>query len=284
MDNPAPSGTTATPASGVPDPVAPPVNTFSWKGQLSADLANAPTMHKFPDTKEGFDGMVKSHLSLEKMLGNEKVPIPKGKDDHAAIAMFRKAMGVPEKAEGYSLPDASVPETMKGLTFDKQKFAEAIHKYDLTPDQAKGVWQDYTDMSKRAYSDALKAREEQVTGMVNELRSEWGDAYKSKVELGQMVINKFSDSKEMNDFVTASLTQDPRGVKFLAKLGDQFTENKIGDFKYQRHSLTAEEAQREIDSIKNDPKHPYNDPKAPEAEHNRAVDYVNSLITAAKRK
>lgn len=255
---------------------------FTWKDKLTPDYANSPTMKLFPDTLEGFNNAVKSHLELQKMMGNEKVPIPKGKDDPAR-AIFNKAMGIPEKPEGYALPEITVPDNLKGLVFDKAKFAEAVHKFDLTPAAAKGLWEAYGEMSKQGYANALKAKEEKMTEIVNQLRQEWGDAYQSKVELGQMVINKFTADKEMNEFITATLLQDPRGIKFLASVGDQFAENKIGDFKYQRHSLTPEEAQREIDSIKNDPNHPYSNPKASEADHNRAVDYVNSLIAVARK-
>lgn len=271
-----------SPAPAVPDPITP-APSFSWKAQLSPDFAGSPVLKKYEDNVEGFNAAVRSHLDLTRMLGNEKVPIPKGKDDVAAWEVFSKAMGIPEKPDGYALTDVAVPDALKGLTFDKTKFAEIVHGQKLTPSAAKALWESYTEMSMQAYSKALTAQQEKITGLVNQMRSEWGDAYQSKVELGQMVINKFSDDKEMNDFVTASLSQDPRGIKFLAKIGDQFAENKIGDFKYQRHSLTPEEAQREIDSIRQDMKHPYNNDKASQSERDRAIDYVNSLISVSRK-
>lgn len=281
-DNPDPA---VIVAPGNPDPpVTPaPPSEVAWKSHLNPDFANSPTIKLFPDTKEGLNNAVKSHLELQKLMGHDKVPIPKGKDDLVARAIFNKALGIPDKPEGYALPDVEIPETMKGLTFDKAKFAQVVHAHELTPAAASGLWNAYTGMQKQAYNDALKAREEHMTGVINGLRQEWGDAYKSKVELGQMVINKFSADKETNDYITAVLTQDPYGIKFLAKIGEQFAENKIGDFKYQRHSLTPEEAQRELDVIKSDASHPYFNPKAPEAEHQRAMDYVNSLLSVIKR-
>lgn len=278
-DNPA---TPAKPAAPASTPA--PVPDFNWKSKLLPDYANSPTIQLFPDTVEGFNDAVKSHLGLVRLVGNEKVPIPKGKDDVLARDIFNKALGVPDSPEGYTLKDVSIPEGMKGLTFDKATFAKTIHAQHLTPEQAGGLWEAYTAMSQQAYDKALKERQESLTQVVNQLRQEWGDAYQTKVELGQMVINKFSDSKEMNDFITAVLVSDPRGSKFLAKIGDQFTENKIGDFKYQRHSLTPEEAQREVDAIKSDPNHPYSNPKAPQADHDRAVDFVNSLISISKKQ
>ena len=263
-----------------PEVVAAPA--FSWKSQLPADFTNSAVVQKYEDSKDGLAAAIRSNLDLTRMLGNEKVPIPKSKDDPAR-AIFNKALGIPDSADGYALPDVEIPDTMKGLTFDKKKFQETVHAHDLTPAAAKGLWDAYTSMSKQAYADAVKSHQEKITGIVNQMRQEWGDAYQSKVELGQMVINKFSENQEMTDFVTSVLSSDPRGIKFLSKIGDQFAENKIGDFKYQRHALTPDEAQREIDLIRADAKHPYNDPKAPEADHARAVEYVNSLISVAKK-
>jgi len=281
MDNPDPV-ILDNPDPVIPPPV-PPVPAFAWKAHLGADLANSPTMKKFEDTKEGFNEAVKSHLLLEKLLGYDKVPIPKSKDDAVAWGIFSKAMGIPDKPDGYGLPDVQVPDSMKGLTFDKKKFAEAVHQHKLTPDAAKGLWGAYTDMTKQAYAQAAKEQQDKMTNLINQMRGEWGDAYQSKVELGQMVINKFSDNQEMNDFITATLVANPHGIRFLAKIGDQFAENKIGEFKYQRHSLTPEEAQAEIDSIRRDMSHPYNNEKASQAERDRAIDYVNSLIGVTRR-
>ena len=65
MDNPAPTGTTAT--QEPPIETAPPISPgldFKWKANLAADYANSPTMQKFPETKDGFNNLVKSHLEL----------------------------------------------------------------------------------------------------------------------------------------------------------------------------------------------------------------------------
>jgi hypothetical protein len=272
------------PNAGNQDPVAPPApapaaapSAFSWKTNLPSDFANSPTMQKFSDDKDGLVKAIESHLNLEKLLGHNKVPLPKDENDIAGIAMFNKAMGVPDKPEGYGLKDPTIPENLKQMTFDKKTFAEAIHKYALTPKQANGLWQAYTEMTMQAYNKYAQGNEKQLTEMANALRQEWGDAYDTNVELGQMVINKFSDSAEMADFITASILKTPQGAKFLAKIGGQFAENKIGDFKYQRFALTPDQAKAEIDKIMGDVNHPYMNAKATQEEHDRAVAYVNQL-------
>ena len=278
-------------ASGNPDPNAAPAApatpaapaAFNWKNVLPQDFQNSPTLKKFPDTKEGFSEAIRSHLELERLLGYEKVPIPKSKDDQAAWAVYSKAMGIPEKADGYGLPDVEIPESMKGMVFDKAKFAEVVHNQKLTPDAAKGLWGAYTEMVKGAYEKAKQDHQDLIHANTNQLKGEWGEAYQSKVELGQMVLNKFCPSKEMNDKLTALLTSDPDGIRFLSLIGDQFSENKIGDFRYQRHSLTPEEAKNEWDAIRADLSHPYNNEKAPKAARDAAIARVNELIGIVKR-
>ena len=69
-----------------PDPAAPPINQdppappapsqeFTWKSNLNPDFANSPTMKLFPDTKEGFNNAVKSHLELQKLMADEEMMI-----------------------------------------------------------------------------------------------------------------------------------------------------------------------------------------------------------------
>ncbi len=286
VDNLDPNAPPATPTPNptpAPTPTPTPAPIFTWKDNLGADLKNSPTLQKFTDDKDGLVKAVESYTNLEKLLGHEKVPIPKGPEDKEGWARFRSAMGIPSKPEGYGLKDASIPDSLKGLTFDKATFAQVMHKADATPAQAAQLWDAYTQMASAAYQKAVEDTQKQVTGAINTLRQKWGDAYDANVDLGQTVINKFSDNKEMADFLTATLVKDARGIEFLAKIGSQFAENKIGDFSLKRHSLTPDEAQKEIDAIRADAKHPYNDLKAPADVHERAVQYVNSLYAIVNR-
>jgi hypothetical protein len=252
----------------------------SWKATLNTDLRNSPLLQKFDDSPEGLNKALESHANLEKLLGHEKVPIPKDVNDVEGWNRFSKAMGIPDKAEGYGLPDPNLPPELQG-SIDKAKFAEVVHAHKLTPAQAKGLWEAYNQINLDSYNQATKAQQEQIVDTVNKLKSEWGEAYQTNVELGQMVINKFSDDQEMNDYITSVLAQDPRGVKFLAKIGDQFAENKVGEFQMKRFSLGPEQAREEWQKIVRDPNHAYNSDRATPRERQAAIDYVNSLIKSA---
>jgi len=272
-----PQGTPEPQPQPAPQP-APEPQSFSWKGNIGEDLSKAPGLGKFEDTKEGLAELGKSYVNLEKLLSHEKVPLPKGPDDAEGRAAFNKAIGVPDTAEGYHLPDAKMMGSLEEAAFDKGTFQQYMHKHGLTPAQANGLWQDYVQMSNDMYNQINQEFTNKMDENVNALRKSWGDAYAGNVELGDMVINKFSDDKAMADFLTANLAKDPAGMKFLAKIGTHFAENKIGDFQYKRFAMTAEEAKNEVAKIKADPNHPYSNPNATEDDHNAAVEHVNRLI------
>lgn len=251
----------------------------SWKSGLRTDLRDSPLAQKFDDTPEGLNKALESHVNLEKLLGHDKVPIPKDVNDVEGWNRFSKAMGIPDKAESYGLPDAALPDNMKNIAINKDKFAEVVHAHKLTPAQAKGLWKVYNEINVETYNKAVEDHTKKLTETVNQLKSEWGDAYNTNVELGQQVINKFSDDQEMNDYITSILSQDPRGIKFLSKIGGQFAENKIGEFEMKKFSLGPEEAQNEIDKMTRDLEGPYMNQKGKftEREHQAAIDRVNSL-------
>jgi hypothetical protein len=289
MDNSAPTVDVdnASPAETTSVASAAPAQTSGggWKTGINTDLRNSPLLQKFEDTPEGLNKALESHANLEKLLGHEKVPIPKDVNDVEGWNRFSKAMGIPDKAEGYGLADAAIPESMKGMTLDKNKFAEIAHAHKLTPAQAKGLWETYARENISSYESAMKAHQEQLTKTVNTLKGEWGDAYQTNVELGQMVINKFSPDQETNDLMTAVVASDPRLIKAFAKIGEQFAENKVGEFQMKRFSLAPEEAESEIEKMVKDLDGPYMNQsnKWSSREHQAAIDRVNSLRASIQR-
>lgn len=269
-----------------PTPNPAPTPAPSWKGSLSPDIKNSPIVQKFGDDMTGLENMIKSHHELEKVFSShEKVPIPKGPDDVDGWNIFSKALGIPNKADGYGLPDAELPESMKNITMDKNKFAEIVHAYKLTPSQAKGMWTEYQRLNIDVYNRTMQEHTEAINQAINSLRGQWGDAYETNVDLGQTVINKFSEDQDMNDFITAVMMKDARGIKFLSKIGDQFAENKIGEFQMKKFSLSPDDALEEINKIRTDPNGAYmnTNNKFSEKEHQAAVDRVNHLYVIANR-
>ena len=75
-------------------------------------------------------------------------------------------------------------------------------------------------------------------------------------------------------------------MRFLKKIGDEFTENKIGDFQYKKFALSKEEASEELQKMRLDSDGPYKNEsgKFTEKEHNEAVERYNRLLAISMGK
>ena len=80
------------PATGDPAPVA----TLNWKDSLTADNKGFISSKDYADSAEGLNGLVQSYANAEKLIGHEKVPIPKGPEDVEGWNRFSKALGIPD--------------------------------------------------------------------------------------------------------------------------------------------------------------------------------------------
>ncbi len=259
-----------------------------WKDSLPADVKGAPVLSSYDNTPEGLSKAMTGYLNLEKLLGHEKVPIPKDANDTEGWNRYSKAMGIPEKSDDYGLADAKIPENLSksGLQFDKKEFAEVMHTHKVHPSAVKGLWEVFQQKNIQMYTKAVEAQKETVNKAINALKGEWGDSYQMNVELGQTVINKFSADQDSNDWVTAVLSTDPRGIKFLSKIGEQFAENKVPEFQMKRFSLAPAEAAEEVSRMKQDFNGPYwnHGNKFTKQEQDAAIARVNMLLAKAQGK
>lgn len=257
-----------------------------WKSSLSNDLKGAPFMSKFDDTPEGLGKVVESYANLEKLLGHEKVPIPKDEKDTEGWARYRTAMKVPSKPEGYELPDAKLPESLSGVVLDKNKFATIMQANHIPPGQARAMWDVYQKENVAMYNQHIDTLQKQLDNSINALRQEWGGAYDTNVQIAQEVINQFSPDKETNEYITASLLKNPGAVKWLKSVGDQFAENKVGDFNIKRFAVSPDEANAEITKLTSDMNGPYFNMarKHSAAEQDATIKRVNELREVVAKK
>jgi len=244
-------------------------------------MRNNPNIQKFKDK----EGMAKSYLELQKLLGHEKVALPKDENDAEAIAHLNKALGVPDEPKGY---DLKVPEPIPGLEqvqFGMDEFKQISHELNLTQKQSEKLLEKYNGMLTDIQKGAQDAYVEQLNGTKKELMNEWGLAYESKVKLAQDVMNKFSGNKETFDYVNSKIGGDPTTLKWLALVGESFKEGSLGDLGNPATGFTKtpSEAKGEYDKIMNDPNDIYwsgvrNNQIVSESVRKERIGYVESLL------
>ena len=261
--------------------------TNDWHSSLREDLRASNALKKFKGDSEGLNGLLNSYNHLEKLLSHDKVPLPKdfSNPDDPAWGLVKKAFGIPEDPSGYTF------KPTEGVNLDE--FATMAHELDLMPGQAEALLTVFGKLfengqvaQQQSQKQAQINEEVRLTETINQLKSEWGDEYDLNVERGQALINKFSDDEGMNDFITSVLCNDARGVKFLAKIGSQFSENKIGNSFQPDKFGVGNDTSEDINKLTSDMNSPYwnRNEKYTKKEHEEAVEKVNRLRAMALRR
>lgn len=194
----------------------------SWRDALPEDIRSSPSLSKF-DTMEGF---AKSYVNLERMLGSEKVPVPK-EGDAEGWERFYKAAGKPDTpdAYGFKAPE-QIPE---GMTYnpdlDKQ-IAGIFHKANLNRQQAAAVREGLLEITGKGALDALESgkqaeneRRIAIQRAEEALKSEWGTAFEQRGKVAGAAINKFLSPETIAAMDAAGLANNPAIVKDMYKLG-----------------------------------------------------------------
>lgn len=257
-----------------------------WYSSLSEEYRNHPSIQKFSDA----NGLAKSYLSLESLMGRDKIPVPKDANDLNAWNIFNKAFGVPDNAADYKF-------TINGEEQNLDVYKELAHKYHLTNEVAQELLnahiQDVKDY-ENAKIQKFNAEAEEAT---KQLKAEWGLKYDENLKTAKNFLEKMSSSKEEFDYFNDKIGNDVRFIKLLSKMGNSISEGSLGGFEGQVSGFTKTpaEAKAELDKILNDPSDAYwagsrnrrNDSKycrehnltyVPEEERKARVAYVNSLM------
>ena len=251
-----------TTATAEEAPQSQPVETAapeSWRDGLSDDLKMNANLLKFND----IEGLAKSYISAQSMIGADKVAIP-GKhaspDDWSEV--YGK-LGRPEAADGYELNYGEGDNPLVG------EYAEAVHAAGLNPQQAQSLLDWYTEVETRGNQAQEEAAVQSTEDGLQELRQEWGRAFDQKAASAQRAANALLGGTEMFDEITLAdgrkLGDHPTIVKMFASLADQISEDTMQG-ETTETAFTPDEAMRRIAEI-TAPTSPYWDKRHPQHMH-----------------
>ena len=222
--------------------------------------------------KKGWDSpvaMASSYREIEKLMGGEKLPIPKDPNDKAAWDVVHRALGKPESPEGYGL------DKIEGLdkTFAGEA-AKAFHDLGLSPKQAQALVEFQTNGVK-ARMEAAENEFQQTRQLdVNGMKKDWGNQFEPKVEMGRRAATQFGlDNTALESLERAMGTR--KASEFLVKVGESFAEAPMVHAQAPTpQAMTPETAKVELDRLMKDPvwtKKNYDGDPAARAEMQRLI-------------
>lgn len=282
---------TTAPSAGQPEQAttsapANTANTYDFNMALSPDLRDNPSIQKFGGSPEK---LAQSYLSLERLMGQGRVVIPKGAEDAAGWQAYDKAFGIPEAADKYELTGREGMD----LT-DFKAFMKENHINNETAQKLLDAHLKEFDSLFELQAQNQKEAQEQATA---ELRKEWGMKFDENLKKANNVLHKLAGSEY--DYFNERIGNDPKFIKLLAQIGDSVSEGSIGGAgQVGSFTKTPAEAKAELDAIMSDPNDAYwagarnrrdnaawcrehNASFVPEDERRARVAYVTSLMQMA---
>jgi hypothetical protein len=198
---------------------------------------------------KGFPGLaeaMESHRNLEKLLGSEKLPMPRDDNDREGLERVYKALGKPDDPKAYGL------DRLEGV--DPGFAGEAggwFQEAGLNPRQA-GVlaerWQAFVTGREAVEQQRAQVKSAQD---ISALQGEWGGAFDANVELARRAARQFGVGEALPALEQAL---GSRGlIAFLHRVGSGLGEDSYETGAPARgFSLSPDQARARIDALKRD--------------------------------
>ena len=242
----------------------------TWKDSISEEYRKDPNIEKFTEA----DALAKSYINAVKMIGQDKLAIPTNNSTEEAWNEVYDKLGRPESAEKYSLDAKS-----KVVSLDEnavKQFAETSHKLGLNNKQAQGLLEFYKQNMEGTAQQAKIDTETAQAQAEQELRSEWGREFDTKVKQAGSLA-KANMKPEILDMTLSNGTRlgdHPEIIRGFAKIAGMMAEDKI--VSTESESVQSNQSiQDEIDTIINDRASPYWNKSHPN--HDKQVQQVYTL-------
>lgn len=236
--NPAASAGAATGDIGKPTDQS----TGNWWDKIEdSDLKGYVQNKGWKDPTE----LATGYKNLEKLLGGEKLPMPKGADDADGWGRVYDALGRPKSAEEYKL----TPEGEQASDFTKAA-ASKFHELGISQQQAEKLAAWYNEMGSNAQQQMTQQSSQKVEADLGALKQEWGQAWDENINLGQRAAREFGlDQAKLSAIENAMGTGEM--LKFMSRIGRGLTEHSFESGKStQSFGMTPEAARQQISELR----------------------------------
>lgn len=199
-------------------------NGKSWLETLPEDIKGDPSLAVFKDV----NGLAKSYVNAQKMLGADKVILPNDKSTEEEWNAFYQKLGRPESADKYEIKAPDGKQLDENVT---KSFREAAFKLGLSPKQVAGLaeWNHGTIAETQKAGEAAKINELRSSLQTYQDKLGGEDKYKARVDDARVAVNALA-KPEFKEFLKKSgMGSHPDAIEFFAELKSMMSEDKIRD-------------------------------------------------------
>lgn len=210
--------------AGNPGAEGAPAPSFDWKGAgVDPAILTEPSFTRIKDVPS----LAKSYVEAQKLVGIDKIPIPKEGDESAWNDVYTK-LGRPPSADGYNLKFAD--EIKAHPNFDPKNvdaFRPMFHKVGLSNSQTNALVNEFLKAELTSAAGKEEAAQKESDAAVAQLEKEQGanfPAFKDRATKGAVALG-FKAGAEL-----AELEQRMGTTAFLkhfAKIGELIGEHPL---------------------------------------------------------
>ena len=264
LEEAAPEGGTTLAGGAGPTPAepgsaldSPETYKDTWYAGTSEEIYGDPSLSAFKNADGAIDGtkVLKSYVHAQKTMGEDKIKIPTEKSSDEDWKQFHQKMGLPEKEEDYKIiPDGTEVRNQEFL----DAFKEIAYGQGILPAQAKKVVEFYDSYNQSQIENYQKKAEMDMAEELNNIKTEWGDAYDTKIASAKKAIETFGNENFTKFLNETQMGNHPEMIKMFALIGEGMNNDEIkGDNIVPNGKYTPEEAQRKINDTMADLEGPY---------------------------
>lgn len=227
-----------------------------WYGQLSSETGEGQTASNLDVAKakgwKTLDDVLKGYREAERAVrdgGRVKVPGEGASDEE--VAAFRAAIGVPEKPEGYAIPqpkDADGNDIPINSALTERVVASA-HKHGVPKAALDAILADEISAQIAEYDELVKGLQVKAGEHVKS----WGEDRDAKLANVNAAAQDIGLTREDMEYLRGMPSGPGKALDMLAKFGSNFSEDSMISGDRRTFGMNAAQAQAEIDAIKADP-------------------------------
>lgn len=202
-----------------PEPPAP----SSFQESLSEEFRGVSALQKFNDV----NGLAKSYLELERLLGYEKIPMPKADAKPEEWESVWSRLGKPQKPEEYKFEGIPAEEAKKIDPKFLDKIRPLLHEANLTQKQADAVVSKFIELDKAMMNDLQNTLQSELQREWESLKKDWGNAYDSMRDIASRALDSTKIEGVWEWAEKAGVIDDPMFARIMAHFGQGLSEDVL---------------------------------------------------------
>ena len=225
-----------------------PGSQINYPSDLDQNLHGNPSLSKFYDSEKNefkVGQLMKSYIHAQKLLGTDKVEIPREGWTQEQTREWLHKVGLPSKIEEYNVSN-NLPEGMKANEELFESFKAKAFEVGIMPQHAEALNEWFNGLQADAQKSQLDNYKTQLEEGKSQLKAEFGEAYERKLKAADSVLSSLAKPEQIEALSKKGILDDPDVTRLFINIAEKSGEDKFVDNVSGKGGMTPVEMDRAI--------------------------------------